>query len=213
MIIRYFILIHHYLIQSLFLNDIKQCFLNYLFQIILSQIIFSVSRNVSFSDNGKYKCNVSNPFGWVSEEGMLKIKLPTKIELGMKDITVQAGKTGLLVCNVTHDKDVNLNIKWLKNKEHILSLSKKILSSITTHRTSRNKYQTDASLTIHNATKRHSGEYTCLVETEVDFDQTSSKVKVKQTENFLVVYISVSICLVIATVTYLTYPYCIQTKK
>ena len=68
-------------------------------------------------------------------------------------------------------------------------------------------------INIRNATKKHSGNYTCLVETEVDFDQSSSKVKVKLKGNFLVVYISVSLCLIIATVTYLTYPYCIRTKK
>ena len=131
----------------------------------------------------------------------------------MNDTTIRTGETALLVCNVTHDEDVNLNIKWLKNKEHILNLDKKTLSSITTQRISRNNYQTESSLKIHNATRRHSGEYTCLVETEVDFDQTSSKVKIKRKENFLVVYISVSICLIVATVTFLTYPYCIQTKK
>ena len=180
-------------------------------------ISFSVFyRNVSFSDNGIYKCNVSNPFGWVSEEGSLKIKLPTEIKPKMNDTTVQAGKVAKLVCNVVHDNDVHLNIKWLKDKTHISNLDEKLLASISLQQLSRNEYQTEASLTINNATKGNNGEYTCLVETEVDFDQSSSNVKVrkvKKKENFVVVYISVSICLVIGIVTYLTYPYCITKKQ
>ena len=178
---------------------------------------FPVSdRNVTFSDNGIYKCNVSNPFGWVSEEGSLKIKLPTQIKPKMNDTMVQAGKVAKLVCNVIHDNDVHLNIKWLKDKEHISSLGDKLLASISLQQVSRNEYQTESSLTINNTTKSNAGEYTCLVETEVDFDQSSSKVKirkVKREENFVVVYVSVSICLIIGIVTYLTYPYCITKKQ
>ena len=134
----------------------------------------------------------------------------------MNETIVQAGKRAKLVCNVIHDNDVHLNIKWLKDKQHISSLEDKLLSSISLQQVSRNEYQTEASLIINNATKSNAGEYTCLVETEVDYDQSSSNVKVskvKKKENFVVVYISVSICLIIGIVTYLTYPYCITKKQ
>ena len=135
----------------------------------------------------------------------------------MNDTIVLAGKVAKLVCNVVHDNDAHLNIKWLKDKEIISSLNEKLLASISLQQVSRNEYQTEASLTINNVTKSNAGEYTCLVETEVDYDQSSSNVKVskvKKKENFVVVYISVSICLIIGIVTYLTYPYCItKTQK
>ena len=136
-----------------------------------------------------------------------------QIEPKMNDTMILAGMEAKLVCNITHDNEIHLNIKWFRNKDHISHLSSKIRSSISIQQISRNEYHTESSLTIRNATKKHSGNYTCLVETEVDFDQSSSKVKVKLKENFLVVYISVSLCLMIATVTYLTYPYCIRAKK
>ena len=171
-----------------------------------------IFRNVTFSDNGKYKCNVSNPYGWTSEEGSLRVKRPTTIKGILSGSYAELGKSAKLVCNVTHDSYSSLHIKWLKDKKHI-SQNEKLFSSITIKRTPLSNYQTEESLTIHKATKRHSGEYTCLAETEIDYDQMTSKVKIKLPENYVVVYISISICLITTTVTYLTYPYCRQKNK
>ena len=169
-------------------------------------------RNVTYSDNGKYMCNVSNPFGWTTEEGFLRVKSPTVVEGNMNNTNVDIGQNAKLVCNVTHDINANLNIKWLKGKTHITE-DKELFSSMSIKRVSVSEYQTEETLTIHNATKSHSGRYTCLAETEVDYAESVSNVKVKLKENYIVVYISVSICLLTATVTYLTYPYCIKTNK
>ena len=155
---------------------------------------------------------MSNPFGWVSEEGDLRVKKSTVIVGKTNNSVVSLGKTLKLVCNVTHDSDAILIIKWLKDEKHI-SQDEKLLSSITLQQVQLNKYQTEESLTIHNATKRHSGVYSCLAETELDYDQRSWKVKIKLSENYVVVYVSVSICLLTATVTYMIYPYCIQRNK
>ena len=171
-----------------------------------------IFRNVTFSDNGKYMCNVSNPFGWTTEEGFLRIKSPTAVKGNMNDTKIELGENATLVCNVSHDSDVNLNIKWLRGKKHITE-DKEFYSTISIKRVSVSKYQTEETLTIYNATKKHSGKYTCLAETEVDYAETVSNVKVKLKENYVVVYISVSICLLTSIVAYLTYPYCITKNK
>lgn len=178
--------------------------------IILPIISFS---NASFADNGNYMCNMSNAFGWTCEQGSLRIKKATIIAKGnMSDSNVEVGQTLMLVCSVNHDKDVNLDIKWVKDGMHI-SLDEELFSSITIRRRSKNKYQTEEFLTIHNSTKRHSGEYTCLAETEMDYDQIKYIIKVKLKVNYIVVYISVSICLITATITYFTYPFFKQRNK
>lgn len=84
-----------------------------------------------------------------------------------EDMTVLVGTTVVFYCNATTDSSLHPDVEWLFNNKQI-DFNKQ--SQIT---------KSDNSLTIFTTSTMNSGNYTCVVKTELDNATASVKLSVE----------------------------------
>jgi len=128
-----------------------------------------IIKNVKHLDEGDYLCNATNKFGHANAKGKLIVKERTKITQGPQACQVKVGDTAILRCIAVADTDLDLQIYWLKDGQRIYPGWGSRFSQ--TH---------DNSLTIMKTKEFDSGNYTCQAVTELDKDQETASLIVKE---------------------------------
>lgn len=129
-------------------------------------------QQVSFSDAGHYTCFAINKFGNISAEGSLVVKEHTRITQAPQHYEVAAGQSATFRCNEAHDDTLTANIEWWKNGQQIdLEAEPRFVKT------------NDNSLTITKTVELDSGEYTCVVRTDLDEASASANLIVLDVPN------------------------------
>ncbi|XP_054625630.1 contactin-4-like isoform X2 [Dunckerocampus dactyliophorus] len=128
--------------------------------------------NVSKSDDGLYTCVARNQFGVASSGGSLLVKESTVITSPAGHLDVTVGESIVLPCQVYHDPTLDLKFTWFFNEQLI-------------HFGSTGAYfervggRSAGDIMIRNIQLRHTGKYTCAVQTKVDSVSIATDVVVR----------------------------------
>ncbi|KAJ8016747.1 hypothetical protein DPEC_G00010570 [Dallia pectoralis] len=121
-------------------------------------------RGVRMDDQGMYACAVSNVAGRAEHKVTLEVKEETKILQRPENMIVVRGTDVRFECKAKYDPTVTVTTNWLKNKQPVsigwrLSLD-------------------ESSLVIKNINRGDEGNYTCVIQTEIDQNTASSRLVV-----------------------------------
>ncbi|XP_055985239.1 contactin-3-like [Sorex fumeus] len=117
--------------------------------------------NVTRADAGAYTCTAENQFGRASGTTRLVVTEPTRMTVAPASLDVSVGESVVLPCQVRHDPQLHLVFSWYFNGEPAgFQKDEAHLERVGG--------SSSGDLLIRNTQLRHSGQYTCVAQTEVD---------------------------------------------
>lgn len=149
-------------------EDLKHSIANSENQGSIGQSILSI-HNLKISDSGTYDCKVSSEYGYAHRIFNLNVKKRTRITNAPQNIDMIAGGNAMFNCSANNDD--SLNFKWLKDGLPIQSEDRFNFSQNL--------------LIINKVMKEDSGNYTCMVESDLDWDEASAMLFVRGKKKLL----------------------------
>ncbi|XP_054990922.1 contactin-3 isoform X3 [Sorex araneus] len=129
--------------------------------------------NVTRADAGAYTCTAENQFGKANGTTRLVVTEPTRMTVAPASLDVSVGESLVLPCQVRHDPQLHPAFSWYfdgepagfqKDSAHLERVGG----------------SSSGDLLIRNAQLRHSGRYTCVVQTEVDSVSSTADLIVRE---------------------------------
>ncbi|KAM6468634.1 contactin-6 isoform 2-T2 [Liasis olivaceus] len=128
--------------------------------------------NISKSDAGVYSCIAMNQFGVARNSGNLIVKEKTVITNPPCDMDVTVGESIVLPCQVSRDPSIEVVFSWSFNGYLIDFKRRKAHFE-------RAGGESVGDLMIRNIQLKHSGKYTCTVQTSMDILSESAEIIVR----------------------------------
>ncbi|GAB1609323.1 contactin-like [Argonauta hians] len=129
--------------------------------------------NIAYSDAGTYTCIATNTVGTATSSGNLTVVDRSTIAIGPRSTEVLVNETAFLYCHGSVVRYMDFVYKWLFNDQMISIETDPFYSLATMQKDQR------SGLYIRSAQFRHSGKYTCVLETTVDSVEYSAMFYVK----------------------------------
>ncbi|XP_052830052.1 contactin isoform X1 [Octopus bimaculoides] len=129
--------------------------------------------NIRDDDAGTYTCAATNTLGTALSSGNLTVVGRSVIPIGPRTSEVLLNETAFLYCQGSVVPFMDHVYKWLFNNQPIAVDKDPHYSMATATRDQR------SGLYIRSAQFKHSGKYTCILETPVDSVQSSAMLNVK----------------------------------